>query len=67
MWRQYISKRKIAHQLFALMVAFIGAIYFEIRTTSQSLYDARFELLRSQVDSAISILDRYYKLEKSGH
>jgi methyl-accepting chemotaxis protein len=65
-----MSNRKIAHQLFALvavlMVAFVIAIFFQIRETSQSLYDARFGLLRSQVESAISILDRYYKLQESG-
>lgn len=65
-----MSNRKISHQLFALvavlMVAFVIAIFFQIKETSQSLYDARFGLLRSQVESAISILDRYHKLEASG-
>src|SRR6478735_1787123 len=65
-----MKKLKIAHQLFALvgvlMVAFAVATYFQIRTTSQAIYDDRFDLLRTQVESAISILDAYNQREKAG-
>ncbi|RDJ14780.1 methyl-accepting chemotaxis protein [Rhizobium grahamii] len=65
-----MKKLKIAHQLFALvgvlMAAFAIATYFQIKTTSQAIYDDRFDLLRAQVQSGISILDSYYQREKSG-
>ncbi|MEK1895262.1 MAG: cache domain-containing protein, partial [Rhizobium sp.] len=65
-----MKKLKIAHQLFALvgvlMAAFAIATYFQIKTTSQAIYDDRFDLLRTQVESGISVLDSYYQREKSG-
>ncbi|OCJ17858.1 chemotaxis protein [Rhizobium sp. AC44/96] len=65
-----MKKLKIAHQLFALvgvlMAAFAIATFFQIRTTSQAIYDDRFDLLRTQVESGISVLDAYYQREKSG-
>ncbi|KRB49918.1 chemotaxis protein [Rhizobium sp. Root708] len=65
-----MKKLKIAHQLFALvgvlMAAFAIATYFQIKTTSQAIYDDRFDLLRTQVESGISVLDAYYQREKSG-
>ncbi len=65
-----MKKRNIAHQLFALvgvlMAAFAIATYFQIRTTSQAIYDDRFDLLQAQVQSGISVLDSYYQREKSG-
>ncbi len=65
-----MKKLNIAHQLFALvgvlMAAFAIATYFQIRTTSQAIYDDRFDLLQAQVQSGISVLDSYYQREKSG-
>ncbi len=65
-----MKKLKIAHQLFALvgvlMAAFAIATYFQIKTTSQAIYDDRFDLLRTQVESGISVFDAYYQREKSG-
>ncbi|OCJ11543.1 chemotaxis protein [Rhizobium sp. AC27/96] len=61
---------KIAHQLFALlgvlMAAFAVATYFQIRSQADSIYDDRFDMLRTQVESGISVLDQYYQREKSG-
>ncbi|CDM56676.1 Methyl-accepting chemotaxis protein 4 [Rhizobium favelukesii] len=48
------------------MAAFAIATYFQIKTTSQVIYDDRFDLLRTQVESGISVLDSYYQREKSG-
>lgn len=65
-----MKKLKISHQLFALigvlMTAFAVATYFEIRTSEQAIYDERFDMLRTQVESAISVLDTFYQREKSG-
>ncbi len=45
---------KIAHQLFALlgvlMAAFAVATYFQIRSQADSIYDDRFDMLRTQVE-----------------
>ena len=61
---------KIAHQLFALlgvlMAAFAVATYFQIRSQAESIYDDRFDMLRTQVESGISVLNQYYQREKSG-
>ncbi|NEI68055.1 HAMP domain-containing protein [Rhizobium lusitanum] len=61
---------KIAHQLFALlgllMAAFAVATYFQIQSQADSIYDDRFDMLRTQVESGISVLDQYYQREKSG-
>jgi methyl-accepting chemotaxis protein len=61
---------KIAHQLFALvgvlMAAFAVATFFQIQSQANSVYDERFEMLRTQVESGISVLNGYYQREKSG-
>jgi methyl-accepting chemotaxis protein len=61
---------KIAHQLFVLvgvlMAAFAVAMYLEIRAQSTSIYDERFDMLRTQVESGISVLNGFYEREKSG-
>ena len=61
---------KISHQLFALlgvlMAAFAVATYFQIRSQAESIYDDRFDMLRTQVESGISVLNQYYQREKSG-
>ncbi|GAC1041822.1 methyl-accepting chemotaxis protein [Rhizobium sp. No.120] len=61
---------KISHQLFALlgvlMAAFAVATYFQIRSQADSIYDDRFDMLRTQVESGISVLNHYYQREKSG-
>jgi methyl-accepting chemotaxis protein len=65
-----MTKLKIAHQLFALvgvlMAAFAVAVYFQISSFSQEIYRERFDMLRTQVESGISILDSYNNRVKSG-
>ncbi|PDT03247.1 chemotaxis protein [Rhizobium chutanense] len=61
---------KIAHQLFALVGVLVAAFgvsaYFQIRSNADSIFNSRFEMLRSQVESGISVLNEYYQREKSG-
>ena len=61
---------KISHQLLTvvavLMVAFATVTYYQIRTSIASIYAERYDMLRTQVESAISILQSYYELEKAG-
>ncbi len=65
-----MKKLKIAHQLFilicVLMAAFAFVAYYQIRTSEEAVYSERFDMLRTQVESARSILDAYYQREKSG-
>ncbi|MDB5553258.1 MAG: methyl-accepting chemotaxis sensory transducer with Cache sensor, partial [Rhizobium sp.] len=65
-----MTKLKIAHQLFALvgilMAAFAVAVYFQVNSFSQDIYRERFDMLRTQVESAISVMDAYNERVKSG-
>jgi len=68
--RGTMKNLKIAHQLFALlgilMAAFAVATFMQIRAQSASIYDERFDMLRTQVESGISVLNGFYEREKSG-
>ncbi|CAD7053008.1 chemotaxis protein [Pseudorhizobium endolithicum] len=61
---------KISHQLFilitGLMIAFAGVTYYQIRTSVASIYAERYDMLRTQVESAISIMQVYHDQEKAG-
>ncbi|MCJ8521547.1 methyl-accepting chemotaxis protein [Pseudorhizobium tarimense] len=61
---------KISRQLFilvmALMIAFGGVTYYQIRTSVASIYAERYDMLRTQVESALSIMQIYSDLEKAG-
>ncbi len=48
------------------MVAFATVTYYQIRTSIASIYAERYDMLRTQVESAISILQNYYEQEKAG-
>ncbi|MGV3552786.1 methyl-accepting chemotaxis protein [Rhizobium sp.] len=65
-----MKKLKIAHQLFALvgllMAAFAVAVYFQISSFTQDIYRERFDMLRTQVESAISVMDSYNKRAEAG-
>ena len=65
-----MKKLKIAHQLFALvgvlMAAFAVAVYFQINSFTQDIYRERFDMLRTQVESAISVMDGYNERVKAG-
>ncbi|MEF0864998.1 cache domain-containing protein, partial [Rhizobium sp. BR 318] len=61
---------KISSQLIllvtGLMVAFAAATYLQIRSSADSIYNERYEMLRTQVESGISVLKFYYDQEKAG-
>ncbi|WP_160004939.1 methyl-accepting chemotaxis protein [Rhizobium sp. 18055] len=61
---------KISRQLFllvaGLMVAFCVASYLQIRSSADAIYHERNEMLRTQVESGISIMQQYYDREKAG-
>ncbi|WP_018898642.1 methyl-accepting chemotaxis protein [Rhizobium sp. 2MFCol3.1] len=61
---------RISRQLFllvaGLMVAFCVASYLQIRSSTNAIYHERNEMLRTQVESGLSIMQQYYDREKSG-
>ena len=61
---------KISKQLIflviGLMIAFGAATYLQIRSSANAIYHERYEMLRTQVESGLSIIQRYYDLEKAG-
>ncbi|MBB3967289.1 methyl-accepting chemotaxis protein [Rhizobium metallidurans] len=61
---------RISRQLFllvaGLMVAFCAASYLQIRSSIDAIYFQRSEMLRTQVESGLSIIQQYYDREKSG-
>ncbi|OCW57283.1 methyl-accepting chemotaxis protein [Hoeflea olei] len=54
---------KISHQLFiligALMVAFSVATFFQIRSASEAIFEERNDMLRTQVEAAISTIKAF--------
>ena len=61
---------KISYQLLVLvcglMLSFAGVAYYQITVSASAIYHERFEMLRTQVESGISILEFYQKKEISG-
>jgi methyl-accepting chemotaxis protein len=49
-----------------LLVIFSGIVYMQISTLREAIYTERFEMMRSQVESAVSVLDTFYQQEKAG-
>jgi methyl-accepting chemotaxis protein len=65
-----MKKLNIAHQLFvlvgALMAAFAVAVYFQLASFTQDIYRERFDMLRTQVESGIAVMDQYNERVKAG-
>ena len=61
---------KIAHQLLCmvavLMAAFATVTYYQVRTSITAIYQERYDMLRTQVESGLSILELYHSKEKAG-
>ncbi len=61
---------KISTQLIVLvavlMVAFALTSVYQIRSSAQSIYNERYEMLRTQTETALSIMTRYHDLETKG-
>ncbi|OLP53015.1 chemotaxis protein [Rhizobium rhizosphaerae] len=61
---------KISQQLLilvaGLILAFGVAMGLQLKTSSDSLYKERYEMLRTEVESALSILQVYYKRQQAG-
>jgi methyl-accepting chemotaxis protein len=61
---------KIAHQLLCmvavLMAAFATVTYYQVQTSITAIYQERYDMLRTQVESGLSILELYHSKEKAG-
>jgi methyl-accepting chemotaxis protein len=49
-----------------LMIAFAGVTTYQIQTSSADIYQERYGMLRTQVQSALSVLQQFYDREKNG-
>ncbi|WP_037088463.1 cache domain-containing protein, partial [Neorhizobium vignae] len=61
---------KISHQLLGMVallaLAFVSVTFYELRSSIGAIYAERYDMLRTQVESGISILQAYDNREKSG-
>ncbi len=61
---------KISYQLLGMValltLAFVSITYYQVRSSAGAIYTERYDMLRTQVESGISILQAYYGREKSG-
>ncbi|MBB4953821.1 methyl-accepting chemotaxis protein [Agrobacterium vitis] len=61
---------RISLQLFllvgGLMLAFATATFFQIRSSSETIYTQRYEMLRTEVETAISVMKLYHDREVAG-
>ena len=61
---------KISTQLFiligAIMALFAAMTYFQIKTSNEAVYKERYSMLRTQVETAISVLKDYDDRAKAG-
>jgi methyl-accepting chemotaxis protein len=69
-WWLTMKKMRISMQLFmlvgAMMVVFAGMTFFQIRSATTAIYSERYEMLRTQVETAISVMKTYDDRAKAG-
>ncbi|MGF0537068.1 methyl-accepting chemotaxis protein [Agrobacterium sp. ES01] len=65
-----MKNMKISRQLFLLVMALVvgtaGLVYYQIQMATTAIYAERYGMLRSQVESALSIMQSFYDREVSG-
>jgi methyl-accepting chemotaxis protein len=61
---------KISRQLLLLVASFTlcfaTAMYFELRKSADAIYAERYGMIRSQVESAVGIFNRFHAREQAG-
>ncbi|WEZ83134.1 methyl-accepting chemotaxis protein [Rhizobium sp. 32-5/1] len=61
---------KISRQLILLVLALIGmfatTVYFQIAASTAALYNERYEMLRTETETAVSILKQFRERELAG-
>ena len=69
-WQVFMKRLKISMQLVllvgGLILAFSVATYFQIRSSSETIYQQRYEMLRTETETAISVLKIYDEKVKAG-
>ncbi len=58
--------RQLSLLVAGLMVAFCIASYLQISASTTAIYNERYDMLRTQAESGISLMQQYYDREKSG-
>src|SRR6218665_343611 len=58
--------RQLIVLVVALMAAFTVATYYQLKSATDAIYNERYGMLRTQVQSAISVLQSFQDKEKAG-
>jgi len=58
--------RQLIVLVVALMAAFGAATFYQLKSATDAIYEERYGMLRTQVQSAISILQSFHDKEKAG-
>lgn len=58
--------RQLIVLVVALMAAFAAATFYQLKSATDAIYEERYGMLRTQVQSAISILQSFHDKEKAG-
>jgi methyl-accepting chemotaxis protein len=58
--------RQLIVLVVALMAAFSVATFYQLKSATDAIYEERYGMLRTQVQSAISILQSFHDREKAG-
>ncbi|GLR49123.1 methyl-accepting chemotaxis protein [Shinella yambaruensis] len=58
--------RQLLCMVAVLMAAFAAVTYYQVRTSISAIYKERYDMLRTQVESGLSILQLYHDREKTG-
>ena len=64
--KNFPISRQLILLVVALMAAFSLATYYQIKSSVDAIYAERYGMLRTQVQSSISILQSFYDKEKAG-
>lgn len=58
--------RQLIVLVVALMAAFSVATFYQLKSATDAIYEERYGMLRTQVQSAISILQSFHDKETAG-
>lgn len=58
--------RQLIVLVVALMAAFGAATFYQLKSATDAIYEERYGMLRTQVQSAISILQSFHDKERPG-
>jgi methyl-accepting chemotaxis protein len=64
--KNFKISRQLSLLVAGLMLAFCIASYLQISASITAIYNERYDMLRTQAESGVSLLQQYYDREKAG-